>query len=222
MLVKLLFFALALLPISFAQNSSNWQFSLSSGYALNSVSDIFISQNGYEDIVLRNAKLVSKPFTVPYYYSFKASRKIVDEIYLEFELFHHKLYLEDLPKDVERYEISDGYNLVFVNLVTELEPNLNLRTGLGLVVAHPDIIVRGKTNLSRRPTWELFLPGSGYHISGWTSQIGLDAKIEIWGALSLIPEFKITYSQAVVPIAEGSTIADNVAMHFLLGLKYSF
>lgn len=63
----------------------------------------------------------------------------------EAELVHHKLYLENPPPAVQHFEVTHGYNLATANRAWATDRRTVLRVGVGLVIAHPEGRVRGRT-----------------------------------------------------------------------------
>ena len=103
-----------LLTIFFSSCLMCLELDLSLGNAYNFISEISIQNKmpGGQDI-----KFASKPYThglkSPQYYSIRI-RKNRKEI----ELIHHKLYFErDLPDEVDHFEITDGYNMLMLNIL---------------------------------------------------------------------------------------------------------
>jgi hypothetical protein len=137
----------------------------------------------------------------------------------EAELVHHKLYLLDPPAPVEHFEVTHGYNLVFGNLEGPAA-GWQLRFGVGVVVAHPEGRIAGRT-VGRRAGRARTLLGGGYHIAGATTQLALGRRYALGRgatALTATPEVKLTAAFARVPLDDGDILVPNVALHTLAGL----
>ena len=129
----------------------------------------------------------------------------------ELEFLHDKLYLMNLPPNVQEFQITFGYSMLFNNLAFELTKWLIFRGGLGIVIAHPISIVNGLT-----------YNGPEYIIAGPCYQLGLQARQKIIGGLYGSVETKLTGASAVVPVANGSAVVPNIGIQFLGGLSFDF
>ena len=134
-----------LLFIPLTTLASDWSITLSSGAVFNSREDLHLKQNSNPDIFIANADLKTKSLTPPFYYGMRLARAI-DGGAWEFEHIHQKLYLDDLPANLQKFEVTDGYNLFYLNRSWNRPTAAALRLGAGLVVAHPDITIYGQTN----------------------------------------------------------------------------
>jgi hypothetical protein len=138
----------------------------------------------------------------------------------EAELVHQKIYFENPPADVQRFEVTHGYNLLTVNRANVRPNGTTLRLGVGLVIGHPEATVRGRASSGRGG-----IIGKGYFLSGVTVQLAVGRRLPDHNdadGLFLEPEAKLTASWARVPIAGGSATAPNVAVHGLLGVGYAY
>lgn len=195
----------ALLP---AQKRSYWTVEAFLGSAKSFATPLSINQYGAERIHLI-ARYNTRPFVGSPYYSYRISKWSQNRAW-EFELVHHKLYLSNPPDEVQQFNISHGYNLITVNRAW-LRRGFILRVGAGLVAAHPETKVRGKTL-----HWDEGF--DGFYISGITLQVAVGRKFAIWGKFFGVLEAKFTTSYAVVPIQDGNAYVPNVAVHGLFGL----
>ena len=172
-----------------------------------------IRQSGQEDIRLR-ARYSTRPLEGAPYYAYRFGRW-ADGGAWEAELVHHKLYLENPPPEVQHFETSHGYNLATVNHATH-SGGLIIRFGLGLVIAHPEGRVRGRSIGTVRSVL-----GGGYHIAGITAQLTAGRRFGLAGDIFAAPEAKLTASWAQVPLAGGGyALVPNAALHALAGLGY--
>ena len=130
-------------------------------------------------------------------------------------MLHHKLYLENPAPPVTSLQVSHGYNLPTMN-VAPRAVGWHWRAGLGIVVAHPEGNVAGRTVGGRRT-----LLGGGYHIAGVATQFSFGRRYPLSGgavAMTASPEVRLTAAAARVPLDRGSMIIPNVALHALGGL----
>lgn len=189
-----------------------WVFQTSVGALTNFETPLTIRQSGFEEIEV-DAEYETRPFESPLYYSLRAGRW-TGRTGWELELIHQKVFLKNRPPEVQRFDISHGYNLVTVNRGWDLRGCL-LRLGAGAVIAHPENTVRGRdldsdeTNLS-----------GGYHLAGPAVQVGLERRIGLGERWFLGAEGKLSAARAEVPVADGEAEAPNVAGHLLLGIGY--
>jgi hypothetical protein len=202
-----------------------WEVALNFGSSFSKNETLTIKQSGYPDIILPHADIKTKAFTVPFYYGLRISRWDNDRAW-EFEHIHQKIYIDDLPSEVEHFDITDGYNLFYLNHAWNLEEyGVITRVGLGFVVAHPDITVRGvqthETGGGAIPMiWDT---DSGYQWAGLTGQIAIEKEFQIVKNWYLSLEGKLTHSSADIDLEEdGSVEVPNSALHLLVGIKYNF
>jgi len=199
------------------------EFDISLGSTYNFSSDITIDSQIPDG---QNFKFSSKPstygFKSPQYYSlrFRFQKK-------ELELIHHKLYFEDsLPGEVSHFEITDGYNMLMINILSPINrdksPDIfSFRFGLGMVIAHPDVTVNGnrfyQTGGGLIPTvWT-----DGYQVSGLCSQLGFNINKFFNNNFSLNAETKISYARASIDLGEQYKLnVPNLAIHFLMGISF--
>jgi hypothetical protein len=198
-----------LLPALLAAEEG-WTVQASAGLVTNLETSLTIRQGGFEEIEVDDADYETRPLEGPLYYSLRAGRWR-GRTGWELELIHHKLFLQNLPPEVQRFDISHGYNLVTVNRGWDLRRFL-VRSGAGVVVAHPENEVRGlvldeeETNLS-----------GGYHLAGPAVQVGVEKRFALGESWFLGLEGKVSAAWAEVPVTGGEAEVPNVAAHVLLG-----
>lgn len=190
-----------------------WSLDLFLGSALNIPTPLSIHQSGEERIFLY-ARYQEKPFKGSPYYAWRIAKWNQKQAW-EFELVHHKLYLANKPPEIQRFEISHGYNLLTVNRAWEKTSGLIIRVGAGIVLTHPETIIRGK-----KLPWGEGL--DGFYLSGSTVQVAIAKKFPISGSLFATAEGKFTASYAHIPIQDGSAYVPNLAFHGLLGFGFDF
>ena len=161
------------------------------------------------------ARYGTRPFSDAPYYTSRIGIARADGRGVEAEMLHHKLYLENPAPPIERFEVSHGYNLPMVNVVTP-SAGAELRVGVGLVVAHPEGRIAGREVGGLRTAL-----GGGYHIAGVTTQVAIGRRHVFGrGPLALIasPEAKLTASWARMCLGDVGVTVPNVALHVLAGL----
>lgn len=214
----LLFFTIPVLA-----DDAYWKLSIGLGGSVNKNETLNIHQDNGVDIRF-NANLESKPFQVPLYYGLRVAHHHNNYAW-EFEHLHQKLYIDDLPTPVQHFEITDGYNLFYLNRSMTLPKyDLQARFGIGAVVAHPQITVNNvetyQTGGGAIPTiWD---KNSGYQWAGVSVQAGIEKSFPINDKLSISAEAKITHSQAKIDLVNGSVKVPNTALHGLIWLNYTF
>jgi hypothetical protein len=173
-----------------------------------------IRQAGEPAIRVR-ARWSTRPWRDAPYYAYRVGHASGRGAW-EAELVHHKLYLENPPPDVQAFEVTHGYNLAMLDRAT-FRGRTVVRMGVGLVVAHPEGMVRG-----RRVGPVRSLLGRGYHIAGATGQLSLGRHVALGRGLYAVPEAKLTATHARVPLAGGGwATVPNVAVHALAGVGYA-
>lgn len=186
--------------------------SLSVGYVVNYPLPLSISQHGYPDIK-QLGRFHSEPFNFPLYWDFKITR-IKNKNLCEFEFIHHKLYLNNLSDEIQRFSISHGFNLLLINSGYAFG-KFFIKPGMGIVLGHPENTIR---NLPLNEKVGLF--NDGYYISGSAVNLAINSRIKLTGLIFLETEAKITYGYAYVPVANGKAKVHNLAFHLTLGLGF--
>jgi hypothetical protein len=187
-----------------------WTFQASAGVVENLETSLSIRQDGFEEIDVDDADYETRPFEGPLYYSLRAGRWR-GRTGWELELIHQKLFLRNRPPEVQRFDISHGYNLVTVNRGWDVG-RLLIRTGAGAVIAHPENEVRDLVLLAE----DTNLSG-GYHLAGPAVQIGVEKRFPLGESWFLGLEGKVSAAWGQVPVAGGDAEVPNVAAHVLLG-----
>ena len=194
-------------------------FDLSLGNAYSLEQDIFIKMKDSENINF-TAKPKTNGFKNPLYYSLRL-RERINNLDLEVELIHHKLYVtEYLPDAIEKFEISDGYNLLLMNYRKKINRLIGYRVGFGAVIAHPYIIIDGETNYTRGGGLIPKFWSDGYYWCGYSVQGSLFFERKISTKVYSNLEIKAAYSSATIPVEGGSFEMPNASVHLLLGLGY--
>ena len=214
---------ISILGMSFCEaglaQETRWSFELQGGLPYNIPMPLTIKQQN-EPTIRLNARYSSEPFVSPGYYNWRIGRWKKGKSW-EFEFIHHKLFLDNKPPEVQEYSISHGYNIAVVNRA--FEKNINnsfpfiLRLGAGVVLAHPEITVRGQ---ALNQDEGLF--GWGYYISGPVLNITVAKRFYIVKQWFVNTELKFNPSYARVPIAGGHAIFWNMPLTFAFGMGIDF
>jgi len=185
------------------------------GGALALPSSLSISQLGEPTITL-TAHYHTESFSAPIYYSYRFGYQTNTGYTFELEMNHLKVILQNSSTVVEKFNISHGYNQVWLNCSKAMN-GFTLRAGIGPVVAHPENIVRGK---ELDP--DLGIGNRGYYVNGITSQIAVQKKFFYRTHFFISIESKFNAGYAIVDVADGYAKTPIYAFHGLLGLGASF
>ena len=212
------------LGTSMASSKDGWELAFYLGTSLSRNETLTIKQDGYPDITLNDVEFETRPFDSPPYYGIRLGRWRTGHAW-EVEHIHQKIYVEDLPDEVQHFEITDGYNLFLFNSAWQLQKHkLITRLGIGPVIAHPQITVRGMSNHQSGGgaipmIWDT---DSGYQWAGAAAQIGLEKEFKINQNWLFSIEGKLSQAYAEIDIAGGSVSVPNTAVHLVGGVKYDF
>ena len=153
----------------------------------------------------------SRSFEFPLYYALRLGG-YAGVWGIELQLVHHKVHLSNPPSDVQQFEISHGFNLLTANGLIRSWP-VDVRLGLGVVVAHPESIVRNQIGSQDGGIF-----GNGYHLTGPAFVAGVGRAFPLASRLVLIPEVFVSAARVRVPIAAGEASLVDVAFHATLGV----
>ena len=195
-------------------------FDLSIGNAYSFDQNISIEMKHEHNINFK-ASPKTNGFKNPLYYSLRVKKRIND-FDIELELIHHKIYIskDKLPASIQKFEVSDGYNLVLINYRKKINHLIGYRTGIGAVVAHPDIMINGKTNFVRGGGAIPKFWSDGYYWSGYSIQGSIFIERKFTKKLHYNVELKGTHSRAKIPVEGGILNLPNTSIHILLGISY--
>jgi hypothetical protein len=127
-------------------------------------------------------------------------------------LVHHKLYLENAPPGIDRFEISHGFNLIALTHGWRWNATW-VRAGGGPVLAHAETTIRGRS----KDADGLF--GRGYYLTGPSAQAALGRYVHLRSGVALALEAMVSGSRARVPVADGQATVPNFALHLHVGLS---
>ena len=197
-----------------------WNVDISIGNAFNTNQDITIHRDGKEDINF-NASFKTNGLSSPQYYSLRFNSTIADRKF-EFEFIHHKLYLDaPYPDEIQKFEVTDGYNLLMINFANNIYSNLNYRLGLGTVVSHPDITIENQTNYVEGGGLIPKFWTDGYNWGGISSQISIFLNNKLSEKINYNVEGKAVMAKASIPVVGGSFDLPNISFHLLVGISFS-
>jgi len=196
---------------SYAKQYS-WNIEISTGDAYCVKSPLTISQAGYEDIYVA-AKYNTHSFEQPIYYSICISKWKTNRAW-EIELIHLKIELSNKVSEIQRFEISHGFNLLILNHCWKLDDTI-FRLGSGIVIPHPENTIRGKQLSEKKGIFN-----KGYYVSGPAVQVGGSKRVALSHNFFLSAEGKLTFAYSKIPINDGNAAVYNIAVHFLFGFGF--
>lgn len=190
--------------------AAEWSLQAAVGFPFDLSLPVTIRQRGEAPIRFRG-RWETRPFRSPLYYDLRVARSGGGKEW-SVDLLHHKLYLVNPPPEVQELGISHGYNLLFVTHAREVARDTWARVGAGLVVAHPESTVRGRTFEGRGPL------GGGYYPAGSTLVAGAERRFFPGGGLFVSLQALAAASWARVPVAGGSATVPDLSVHALGGV----
>ncbi len=202
---------IALLSLELLPNITKAQryIEASGGGVYNVPMPLSIYQDGRQTIRM-TAQFESESFTLPVYWDIKLGRTAGQRIF-EAELIHHKLYLKNTNSDVQKFNISHGFNMLIFSYGI-VKHHYRYKLGLGLVIAHPESEISGLEFGNSTDDWDM-----GYYLTGPIVSAGVDRQIKLSKIIYLAIGAKTTVAFAKVPINSGHARFVNVAGHLNLG-----
>jgi len=215
----------------FATANADPYVSLSYGNALNASETITIEPDAdahYEPITFE-ADFESRGLKLPPFYSFKLGWSVEPRQWRwEVELLHQKLHVpdEDLPPQIEHFEVTHGFNLFLFNLSHPI-PNHDLRArfGVGTILAHPDIYIYDENGNPQLADPDKFgeIPGfldDRYFFGGYAVQLAVQKHWALSPRNGLVAEIKLKHAKTRLPVYRGEVDVPNTALSFLLGYEF--
>jgi hypothetical protein len=169
------------------------------GLTWSAPTDLKVVQQGYPDTVVKNAGFVGKGLEWFPYYTLRLWYGDVVGLRYELELIHQKLFFTGAEQNGEifdRFQVTDGFNYLLFNLAYAFGGPVHVvpRVGVGVMIPHPETVVRGKEwGIDGDPNW--------YHFGGFGAQVGVGLEANFWA--SPVVEAKFTIAQSRLNIAGG-------------------
>jgi len=207
-------FAFIIISISITNAQSRWSFELHGGEVYNVPSPLIIKQQGYPDINF-SARYRTDPFSLPIYWDWRFCRWQNSKSW-EFEVIHHKLYLHNTTPEVQKFNISHGFNMIMLNRGFD-KKKFQFRVGGGIVLAHPESKIRGKEFGDTGDDFDL-----GYFISGPVINAAISRPFYLTNRFYINTEAKTTLAYSKIKLAQGHANVYNFAIHIILGFGIDF
>lgn len=192
--------------------SRTWEIGVAGGATYNFPTPLRIQQEGQEEIKL-NARYRTEPFSLPVYYDIRVNTWQENKGWAV-KFTHHKIILENRPTPVQRFSITDGFNLLTFNRLWR-KNNFSWSLGGGIVITHPESTIRNKPFPENKGLFH-----DGYYISGPTLEAAVAKQYYFFDKWFVMGEGRITGSWVRVPVIEGHADVTNVALHFLGGFGF--
>ncbi len=186
------------------------------GSAYNFPTPLTVRQTGYPDIHLM-ADYATEPFG-PYtpYYAWRAALWDKNEAW-EFEQVHHRLFLTNLPSEIQIFAIHFGYNYFLLGHAWK-RGDFIFHTDAGILITNPQNTVRGQ--VLRTIGTGIF--DDGYNFSGVGAQLAVSRDFYFAKNFFLVLDAGLMAGWATVPVSNGSADVPNISIHGHLGPGFSF
>ena len=208
----IVFFVIMTLSDCFSQDKVIFEFM--SGLPYNVPLPLFISQSNQRSIRL-TAEYNSEPFKIPIFWIWRIGYSDNKSMW-ELEAVHHKLFLKNKPPEVAEYSVSHGLNIIVINRGFIFD-RFVLRTGAGIILAHPENTVRGK-QLSENKG----ILNGGYYFTGPAFLASVSGNYDLFGGFHSLIELKLAAGFAEIPVEDGSSKLLFLSLIFSFGLGYGF
>lgn len=192
--------------------SRTWEVGVAGGAVRNLRTPLHIQQEGLEEIDIQ-ARYRTEPFNPPVYYDIRVSTWRENNGW-ELKFTHHKLILDNLPPDVQRFSITDGFNLLTLNRLW-LARGFTWSVGGGVVITHPESTIRNQPFPENKGILR-----KGYYISGPTLEAAVAKRYYFASRWFALAEARATASYVRVPVVNGHANVTNAAWHILAGLGF--
>jgi hypothetical protein len=207
-LLTLLFLGLAASP-AMAQTRVEVQGFL--GSSVNAPSPLSISQAGQPDLDF-TAHWATRPWLDTWYYAGRIGLWRGNRGWL-LDFTHHKMYLTNPPAEVQRFQITNGMNMVTVSRGFR-HGHLDYAVGAGPVVTFPINRVRGEKLARGRGFW------GGYFLSGANVMASATRRFPLVAGVFLSLDARASASYVRVPVEDGHAAVPDLALHLHAGLGY--
>ncbi len=185
---------------------------LFTGAVINLPTRLQISQRGSPDIQW-TARFRTRPWKAPFYYALKIGLQMLSGEW-EIQFLHHKLYLTRLPKAVQHFEITHGFNVLSVHKRFFIQ-RMTLIAGGGMVLPHSASEIRRRKYASTGG-----ILNTGYRVTGPAIILGAGLQFPLRKKLHLSLELQLLGARATVPVYDGKAQLLHGSIHLLLGLRY--
>jgi len=194
-----------------SSSATDWTVTAGAGAARSLPTRLSIAQHGFPELRF-SARYDNRPFESPPHWFLRIGRR--SGAAWEFQHLHHKLYLRNRPPEVERFDVTHGYN-VFTLGRAWTRNGFRLRAGAGVVIAHPESTVRGRRFGPRQGIF-----GLDQYLAGPALVLGASREWPLGRRAFVSPELQLSAASARVPISDGRASAPNLAAHFLIGVGW--
>ncbi len=203
---------LFLLPLLLAATRAEGQWAVEAftGTAYSAHSNLVIRQSGQPDLDF-TAHYTTRPFHQAPYYGLRISRW-VGRWGVFFDDLHHKLYLTNNPPQVQKFEVTYGYNLFALGAGYRVG-EWSFLAGAGPIITNPTSTIRG---LSKDHDGGIF--GLGYFVDGAHLQAAANRRVQLADWLFLTADVRFSAGWARVEVVNGNADVPNYAVHLLVGL----
>ncbi len=187
------------------------------GFTANQPTDLRVVQKGFPDTVVGSARFEGRDLEGFPYYTVRLWYGDPAGLRYELELIHQKLYFAGAERNeqiLDQFNVTDGFNYMLFNLAYGLEAGplrVVPRVGLGLIVPHPETVVRGLAwGVDGDPRW--------YHLGGLGGQLGLGLEAPWVVSPGLEARFTLGFSR--IQIAQGYAEGWFRSLHGTFGLGW--
>lgn len=187
-----------------------WSFELQFGVVHSIDLPLTFYQDGYPEIRIDKADYYCEPLNDPPYWDWRFSRWKNNKS-IELEAVHHKFYLRNLVPGVDRFGISHGFNMVFINRGWQWGPYI-FRAGIGSALVHPESSIRGMA-YPLGPGFDF----PGYRVRGVNINLTGSRQFRISKTFFVNAEAKVHAAVANVPIINGHARVNILALQLILG-----
>lgn len=209
--------------------AANYQIEIYGGTSYTQQTSLHIQQEGYPDRTLHAVRYTTRPFEAPPYYGIRVARywtpqaeSIFNRFGAEVEMIHDKIHLEeaqDPDSIVQRFKVTDGLNYLVLNFVANKQLDglweTNLRTGLAIVISHPETVIRDEADGEDGDI-------HGYRYSGLGAHLSLNISRQVTQRSNVMVEYKFTGANPSVPIADGKATTPVLSHHVVAGWSWRF
>ena len=208
-----LFVLVVTAPVAAQVHSERWTFELFGGTSFNLHTPSIVSQAGQPELEFV-AEWDTRPFHAAPYYAYRiAKMDTLGRSGWAFDFTHHKLYLQNRPPEIQKFEISHGYNLLVLSRLWQRQGWI-WSAGGGLVIGHPENTVRGLSHLDD----DGGTLGGGYYLCGLVVQGGAGRRVDLGKMVFATALTNVTAANCRVPVRDGWAEAPNIAGHINLGI----